>query len=304
MSRTSNGWSASCPAHGDETPSLSIGAGDDGRVLIHCHAGCSAEQVVAAVGMSMADLGPSENTVASRTEEMAQGRKPASRPANQPITVPIGHLDLLLSPVYDENRLHHPLHRADLRKSGLTDDTIATQKFTDVPPAMLTVLLRFNPVKVGSAYLIPFADPRGGWMPHIRMKVFPAFKGARGQTVKYLQPPSSGIRLYFPVATLPAVLQSGEPLWVIEGEKKSLAVAQLGLPAIGICGIEGWHSAGTRALLEDFDHINLRRTVKIVPDADVRSNPAVAGATNRFAEALERRGARAQIVMLPAEVPA
>lgn len=224
--------------------------------------------------------------------------------AGDRITVSTGHLDLLLSAVYDSNRLNHPLHRADLYKSGLTDTVITTQKFTDVPPAMLTVLLRFNPVKVVSAYLIPFADPRGGWMPHIRMKVFPAFKDARGQTVKYLQPPSSGVRLYFPVATLPAVLQSGEPLWVIEGEKKSVAVAQLGLPAVAICGIEGWHAAGTRALLHDFEHINLRRTVKIVPDADVRSNPAVAGATNRFAEALERRGARAQIVMLPGEMPA
>jgi Domain of unknown function (DUF3854) len=233
-----------------------------------------------------------------------EGARVLRRPAEERMTASTGHLDLLLSAVYDSNRLSHPLHRADLYKSGLTDAVIATQKFTDVPPAMLTVLLRFNPVKVVSAYLIPFADPRGGWMSHIRMRVFPAFKNIHGQTVKYLQPPASGVRLYFPVATLPAVLQSGEPLWVIEGEKKSLAVAQLGLPAVGICGIEGWHAAGTRALLPDFDHINLRRTVKIVPDADVRSNPAVAGATNRFAEALERRGARAQIVMLPAEVPA
>jgi hypothetical protein len=226
------------------------------------------------------------------------------RPEDEPITVSTEHLDLLLSAVYDSNRLSHPLHRSDLYKSGLTDAMIATQKFTDVPPAMLTVLLRFNPAKVVSAYLIPFADPRGGWMPHIRMKVFPAFEDSRRQTVKYLQPPASSVRLYFPLATLQAALRSDEPLWVIEGEKKSLAVAQLGLPAFGICGIEGWHATGTRALLHDFDYINLRRTVKIVPDADVRSNPAVAGATNRFAEALERRGARAQIVMLPAEVPA
>jgi hypothetical protein len=225
-------------------------------------------------------------------------------PAGVRLTVPIAHLDLLLSRVYDQNRLTHPLHRADLYKSGLTDAVIATQKFTDVPPAMLTVLLRFNPAEVVSAYLIPFADPCGGWMPHIRMKVFPAFTDARGQTVKYLQPPSSGVRLYLPVATLPAVLQSGEPLWVIEGEKKSFAVAQLGLPAVGICGIEGWHAGGRRALLHDFEHINLRRTVKVVPDGDVRSNAAVAGATNRLAETLERRGARAQIVMLPAEMPA
>ena len=51
VTRTSSGWSASCPAHHDETPSLSIDLGDDGRVLVYCHAGCPAEQIVAAVGM-------------------------------------------------------------------------------------------------------------------------------------------------------------------------------------------------------------------------------------------------------------
>ena len=40
---------ARCPAHQDRTPSLSIGAADDGKVLIHCHAGCSQEFVIAAL---------------------------------------------------------------------------------------------------------------------------------------------------------------------------------------------------------------------------------------------------------------
>lgn len=33
-------WIARCPAHDDSEPSLSIGTGDDGRVLLHCFAGC------------------------------------------------------------------------------------------------------------------------------------------------------------------------------------------------------------------------------------------------------------------------
>jgi KaiC/GvpD/RAD55 family RecA-like ATPase len=33
-------WLAPCPYHEDKSPSLSIGEGDDGRVLVHCHAGC------------------------------------------------------------------------------------------------------------------------------------------------------------------------------------------------------------------------------------------------------------------------
>ncbi|MCC7409240.1 MAG: DUF3987 domain-containing protein, partial [Phycisphaeraceae bacterium] len=53
-------WMARCPAHEDRKPSLSIGEGDDGRALLHCHAGCEAGQVVAAIGLDLADLMPGE----------------------------------------------------------------------------------------------------------------------------------------------------------------------------------------------------------------------------------------------------
>jgi replicative DNA helicase len=50
-------YSAFCPAHQDEkSRSLSIGTGSDGRVLLHCHAGCSVQAVVNALGLTMADL--------------------------------------------------------------------------------------------------------------------------------------------------------------------------------------------------------------------------------------------------------
>jgi len=35
-------WIACCPAHNDSKPSLAIRETDDGRVLLHCFAGCSA----------------------------------------------------------------------------------------------------------------------------------------------------------------------------------------------------------------------------------------------------------------------
>jgi hypothetical protein len=47
-----------CPAHEDHRASLSVGLGDDGRVLVHCHAGCTVEAVLAACDLSMADLMP------------------------------------------------------------------------------------------------------------------------------------------------------------------------------------------------------------------------------------------------------
>jgi len=46
---------ALCPAHEDTKPSLSI-SGKNGKVLLKCHAGCHTEDVLAAIGLTMADL--------------------------------------------------------------------------------------------------------------------------------------------------------------------------------------------------------------------------------------------------------
>lgn len=47
-----------CPAHEDHTPSLTGDLGDDGRILVHCHAGCTQEAVLSALGVDAADLYP------------------------------------------------------------------------------------------------------------------------------------------------------------------------------------------------------------------------------------------------------
>lgn len=54
--RNASEWTARCPAHEDRDPSLSIGEGKDGAVLLHCHARCTPEDVVAALGLTMSDL--------------------------------------------------------------------------------------------------------------------------------------------------------------------------------------------------------------------------------------------------------
>lgn len=50
-----NGWVARCPAHQDTTPSLSITPRHD-KVLLKCFAGCTAQAIVEALGLTMADL--------------------------------------------------------------------------------------------------------------------------------------------------------------------------------------------------------------------------------------------------------
>ena len=58
VKRVSGGYMARCPAHDDKNPSLSITEGNDGRVLLKCFAGCSTEEIVKALGLTMSDLFP------------------------------------------------------------------------------------------------------------------------------------------------------------------------------------------------------------------------------------------------------
>jgi 5S rRNA maturation endonuclease (ribonuclease M5) len=63
------GWKACCPAHDDKNPSLSVSEAN-GKVLVKCHAGCSGEAVMQAVGLTWKDL--SDAKPAQRVEPQAQ----------------------------------------------------------------------------------------------------------------------------------------------------------------------------------------------------------------------------------------
>ncbi len=55
-----NKWKGCCPAHDDNDPSLAISECDDGKVLLHCWAGCTINQIVESMGMELGDLFPGE----------------------------------------------------------------------------------------------------------------------------------------------------------------------------------------------------------------------------------------------------
>lgn len=57
--QTRRGWRACCPACGGRSQKLSIAeATDTGAVLLRCFAGCSAAEIVGAVGLQLGDLFP------------------------------------------------------------------------------------------------------------------------------------------------------------------------------------------------------------------------------------------------------
>jgi hypothetical protein len=70
-----DGWLARCPAHDDGHPSLSLKAGDDGRILLHCFAGCRPEAILTALGLTWQDILP------ERTD--ADGHRVIPRPTPQ-----------------------------------------------------------------------------------------------------------------------------------------------------------------------------------------------------------------------------
>ena len=52
---------ACCPAHEDKTPSLAVKE-QDGKIILHCFAGCAVDDICGAVGMSLSDLFPPNET--------------------------------------------------------------------------------------------------------------------------------------------------------------------------------------------------------------------------------------------------
>jgi hypothetical protein len=68
-------WVALCPAHDDREQSLSVGMGRDGKILLHCHAGCTTAAVVQALGFTLAILFPEDDR---RLGPRPARRKPAA----------------------------------------------------------------------------------------------------------------------------------------------------------------------------------------------------------------------------------
>jgi len=59
-------WISCCPAHDDKSPSLAIKEGDNGRILLHCFAGCSTDEITGALGLKLTDLFPDKGIIRTR----------------------------------------------------------------------------------------------------------------------------------------------------------------------------------------------------------------------------------------------
>lgn len=71
VKKSGAGFMAQCPAHDDGRASLSISAGKDHPVVLHCHAGCQPDDILAKLGVTWEDLST------PRQREVAEDWTPA-----------------------------------------------------------------------------------------------------------------------------------------------------------------------------------------------------------------------------------
>lgn len=202
-----------------------------------------------------------------------------------------------------------PQHLADLKRSGLSDDTIKISRaYSEFDPAKVAGLLNWdNPAKsLGSCLVFPFFDIDGEPMHYCRIKP-DSTPILNGKSAKYVSPSERPGRVYFPPQAREAVGGSSQ-LVIVEGEKKSLAADQHGYACIGLVGVWGWikkreDDSAPRELNPDLDGINWeKRDVVIVFDSDVVSNGLSQSAEWEFSKLLTARGASVRVVRLPAKL--
>lgn len=74
--KTSAGWMVRCPAHEDRQRSLAIAQGEHVPIVVHCFAGCSTDEICAALGIKTRDLFlPGENTTQAINRAASRGEE-------------------------------------------------------------------------------------------------------------------------------------------------------------------------------------------------------------------------------------
>lgn len=193
----------------------------------------------------------------------------------------------------------------NLRASGLTDATIRanglrTENNSNKLAAILHRGAGANCCLGG--LLIPYTDLEGRVSCFARLR--PHVPRVRdGEPIKYEQPVGEPSRAYYPKASLRKLRDGESPAYLTEGEKKALALSQLGLAAVGIGGVWCWKKKGTDELIDGLADIPWSgRTVYVVFDYDKKpeTRQQTASAARRLARALRKAGAKeVYLVVLP-----
>src|SRR5262249_53765515 len=159
----------------------------------------------------------------------------------------------------------------DLAASGLEQDSITAAKLRCGDRDEVRKILGFDAHCGGM--IIEYPGTNGTRASFLRVKPDRPFLDRYGKPSKYLSPKGAGNRLYIPSGVEAVLSDHKTPLFVTEGEKKSIAAVQQGVHCIAVPGVWSWRqrSNGTRSVpIPDLDLIEWRgRSVFLVFDSDL-----------------------------------
>lgn len=206
-------------------------------------------------------------------------------------------------------------HRAEFHASGVSDEMIERAGVRSVEGAEVKRILGWQSrgAPWGTGWAIPFRFNGETDPTYQRVKLdFPRDNG-EGGVVKYESPRNAPNRAYYPPGFWDAIADPATPIFLTEGEKKSLSAMQRGFATISLVGVWGFgrkrprratgKATGPRFLIEDLNRIHWNgRRVYIIFDSDAAEKAEVKAAENTVAAMLAGRGADVRVVHLPAVV--
>ena len=201
-----------CPAHPDHDPSLSVDDGEDDRVLLHCHAGCTIDEIMVAAGIEQGDISPPLRERATvqppRNHEQRRTDDRCTPPRNGPSTA------------------QHP--------PDCTLESYATAK--RLPLDFLANLgVREVPYDGGRALRIPYLDEAGEEVSiRFRQRVA-KLPGGDGR-FKW----RSGSKAIPYGLWRVNLAQATDAIVLVEGESDCHVLWLHGIPALGIPGANNW----------------------------------------------------------------
>lgn len=207
-------------------------------------------------------------------------------------------------------------HREHLRKSGLTDVTIAAARvYSEADGKRVAELINWKAWRHGPVLVLPFFEP--GKADPVMYRVRPDKPRSRmdkgkAKLVKYEQPSDVRVQPYFPPNTRRGgwLQDATRPLLWTEGEKKALLLDQLGYATIGGTGITCFHQHREDKENDPYvihaktrEHVALAGRVHVIVfDSDAAEKPQIMHAAKRLAGMLEATGAaRVLFVRIPVE---
>ena len=221
-------YMARCPGHDDKTASLSIttkASPKDGkeRIYFHCQAGCSHEQIMAALGITARDLivSPDAQAAGGKPKGSAQAAPKQQPPKTQSAEqkekprIDFAHPDKVYSYTDAEGRELFQVCRYQYEQDGKREKTFRQR--------------RYDPSN-------PKAN-REGWVASV--------------------PPELRDATLYRMPQLLAAIREHRPVYVVEGEKDVETLERLGHVATCNPGGAGKWRPGYTALLRDADVIIL-----------------------------------------------